>query len=74
MDYLKNEFQKLIPEASAKQEAYLEKFKKNLNLGLTYYQDLVNSIQMDSEEILEKMKKQLQELKAEIEELKPVLS
>lgn len=74
VEYLKNEFQKLIPEASAKQEAYLEKFRKNLNLGLTYYQELVNSIQMDSEEILEKMKKQLQELKAEIEELKPVLN
>ena len=74
VDYLKNEFQKLIPEASAKQEAYLEKFRKNLNLGLTYYQDLINSIQMDSEEILEKMKSQLQELKAEIEQMRPVLS
>lgn len=74
VDYLKKEFQKLIPEASAKQEAYLEKFRKNLNLGLDYYRDLVNSIQMDSEEIIEKMKNQLEELRAEIEELKPVLS
>ncbi|HSF55463.1 MAG TPA: hypothetical protein VLA71_17035, partial [Algoriphagus sp.] len=74
VDYLKKEFQKLIPEASSKQEAYLEKFKKNLNLGLAYYQDLVNSIQMDSEEIIEKMKNQLEELKAEIEQLKPALA
>ncbi len=72
VDYLKKEFQKLIPEASAKQEAYLEKFRKNLNLGLAYYQDLVTSIQLDSEEIIEKMKIQLDELKAELEELKPV--
>lgn len=74
VDYLKKEFQKLIPEASTKQEAYLEKFRKNLNLGLDYYRDLVNSIQMDSEEIIEKMKNQLEELRAEIEELKPVFS
>ena len=74
VDYLKKEFQKLIPEATAKQEAYLEKFRKNLNLGLSYYQDLVNTIQIDSEEILDKMKHQLEALKAEIEELKPAFA
>ncbi len=74
VDYLKKEFQKLIPEATAKQEAYLEKFRNNLNIGLSYYQDLVNSIQLDSEEILEKMKGQLKELQAEIESLRPVVS
>lgn len=74
VDYLKKEFQKLIPEAPTKQEAYLEKFRKNLDIGLTYYQNLVNSIKLDSEEILEKMKVQLEELKAELEQLKPVLS
>ncbi len=73
VDYLKKEFQKLLPEASAKQEAYLEKFRKNLNLGLFYYQDLVNSIQLDSEEIIEKMRLQLDALKAEIEALKPAV-
>lgn len=74
VDYLKKEFQKLIPEATAKQEAYLEKFRTNLNIGLSYYQDLVESIQMDSEEILEKMKAQLKELQAEIESLRPSVS
>lgn len=74
VDYLKKEFQKLIPGAPAKQEAYLEKFRRNLDRGLTYYQGLVNSIKMDSEEILEKMKIQLEELKDELEQLKPVLS
>lgn len=74
VDYLKKEFQKLIPEAPTKQEAYLEKFRRNLDIGLTYYQNLVNSIKLDSEEILEKMKVQLEELKAELEQLKPVLS
>ncbi|GAB3222706.1 hypothetical protein J0A67_11225 [Algoriphagus aestuariicola] len=73
VDYLKKEFQKLLPEASAKQEAYLEKFRKNLNLGLSYYQDLVNSIQLDSEEIIEKIRLQLDALKAEIEAIKPAL-
>jgi hypothetical protein len=74
VDYLKKEFQKLVPEASAKQEVYLEKFRKNLNQGLGYYQDLVDSIQLDSEEIIEKMKYQLDALRAEIEMLKPILS
>lgn len=74
VDYLKKEFQKLIPEATSKQEAYLEKFRNNLNIGLSYYQNLVNSIQMDSEEILEKMKAQLKELQAEIESLRPSVS
>jgi hypothetical protein len=73
VDYLKKEFQKLVPEASAKQEAYLEKFKKNLNQGLAYYQDLIASIQLDSEEIVEKMKCQLDALKSEIDALQPVL-
>lgn len=74
VDYLKKEFQKLIPEATSKQEAYLEKFKNNLNIGLSYYQNLVDSIQLDSEEILEKMKGQLKALQAEIESLRPVVS
>jgi hypothetical protein len=74
VDYLKKEFQKLIPEATAKQEAYLEKFRNNLNNGLSYYQDLVNSVQLDSEEILEKMKSQLKELQSEIELLRPAVS
>ncbi|GAA0878183.1 hypothetical protein GCM10009119_11510 [Algoriphagus jejuensis] len=73
VDYLKKELQKLIPEASAKQEAYLEKFRKNLNLGLSYYQDLINTIQLDTEEIIEKMKLQLEALKNEVEDLKPAL-
>ena len=74
VDYLKKEFQKLLPEASAKQEAYLEKFRKNLNMGLSYYQELIDSIQLDSEEILEKMKDQFEALKNEIEALKPTFA
>ncbi|WP_332912289.1 hypothetical protein [Algoriphagus boritolerans] len=54
VDYLKKEFQKIIPETAAKQEAYLLKFRTNLSLGLSYYHDLVNTIKLDSEEILEK--------------------
>lgn len=74
VDYLKKEFQKLIPETASKQEAYLLKFRTNLSLGLNYYHDLVNSIQLDSEEILEKMKLQLKELQSEIESLQPMIS
>ncbi|SEG03031.1 hypothetical protein [Algoriphagus boritolerans] len=74
VDYLKKEFQKIIPETAAKQEAYLLKFRTNLSLGLSYYHDLVNTIKLDSEEILEKMKSQLKELQAEVESLQPMIS
>ncbi|MDF2158262.1 hypothetical protein [Algoriphagus sp. CAU 1675] len=69
LNYLKKEFQKLLPESSPKQSSYLEKFRKNLDQGLKYYQDLVATVQLDSEEILEKMKKQLSDLLNETERL-----
>ncbi|OYX17644.1 MAG: hypothetical protein B7Z16_09905, partial [Algoriphagus sp. 32-45-6] len=72
VDHLKKEFQKLIPEANAKQEAFLEKFRKNLQSGLDYYQNLVEEFTIDSEEMITKIKDQLAELKAELEGLKAV--
>lgn len=67
--YLKKEFDEFLPEKSAKKEAYLEKFRKNLIQGVAYYQNLVNSFQVDSEEIMEKMKQHLLALQGEIERL-----
>lgn len=67
--YLKKEFEEFLPEKSPKKEAYLEKFRNNLILGVEYYQNLVNSFQVDSEEIMEKMKRHLSALQGEIENL-----
>lgn len=67
--YLKKEFEEFLPEKSPKKEAYLDKFRKNLIQGVAYYQNLVNSFQVDSEEIMEKMKQHLLALQGEIENL-----
>lgn len=67
--YLKKEFEEFLPEKSPKKEAYLDKFRKNLIQGVEYYQNLVNSFQVDSEEIMEKMKQHLLALQGEIENL-----
>ncbi|WP_296701339.1 hypothetical protein [Algoriphagus sp.] len=71
--HLKQEFQKLVSSPSSKQENYLEKFRNNLEQGIEYYQDLLKSVQIDSEEIYWKMKEQLQTLKQELYLLKPNL-
>lgn len=67
--YLKKEFDEFQTEKSAKKEVYLEKFRKNLIQGVEYYQNLVNSLQVDSEEIMEKMSQHLSALQGEIERL-----
>jgi len=74
VSHLKQEFQNLISSPSTKQENYLEKFRSNLELGIEYYQELLKSAQIDSEEILEKMKFQLKTLKQELNLLKPKLA
>jgi hypothetical protein len=73
VSHLKNEFQKLISNPTTKQENYLEKFRGNLEEGIEYYQELLKSVQLDSEEILEKMKSQLNSLRQELYLLKPDL-
>ncbi|MDR7129485.1 hypothetical protein J2X69_001822 [Algoriphagus sp. 4150] len=65
--YLKKEFEVKISEKTAKKEAYLEKFRSNLIDGVSYYQKMINSVQVDSEDILQKMKGQFINLKKEIE-------
>ena len=65
--YLKNEFETKVTEKIAKKEAYLEKFRNNLIEGVTYYQEIISSVQVDSEDILQKMKVQFHSLKKEIE-------
>ncbi|REG83042.1 hypothetical protein [Algoriphagus antarcticus] len=65
--YLKKEFDTKITEKVAKKEAYLEKFRNNLIEGVSYYQELISSVQVDSDDILRKMKGEFQNIKSEIE-------
>ena len=69
VNHLKKEFDSFLEDKPAKKEAYLDKFKTNLIQGINYYQKLVNDFQMDSEEIMDKIKLHLSSLQAEIENL-----
>ncbi|WP_158857040.1 hypothetical protein [Lunatibacter salilacus] len=69
VDYLKNEMANALPEKTQKVEAYYDRFRKNLTEGIHYYQNLVETMKPDAEEVLDKMKKQLNLLKGEIQQL-----
>lgn len=66
VQHLQHEISKSLPEKTQKFEVYVEKFKTNLSQGIAYYQDLISSFPLDTEEVMEKMKVQLQELKDKI--------
>lgn len=74
VQHLKSEIEKALPEKSAKYDSYVEKFKKNLQEGIQYYQDLTDQISLDTDEILDKMKLQLESIKGEIQGLVPHLT
>jgi hypothetical protein len=66
VQHLQHEISKSLPEKSQKFESYVDKFKANLSQGIVYYQELIASFPMDTEEVVDKMKAQLQELKDKI--------
>jgi hypothetical protein len=72
VQHLQHEISKVLPEKSQKFESYVEKFKNNLAEGINYYQDLIASFPLDREEVMENMKRQLQEIKEKIAGLEPV--
>ncbi len=73
IDYLKNEREKLGPEVNAKQANYLEKFKANLQKGTAYYQSLINQLHLDTEDVMQKMKDQLNEALIQLDDLRHAL-
>ncbi|WP_163380006.1 hypothetical protein [Cyclobacterium sp. SYSU L10401] len=74
MQHLKTEISKTVTENNKKQEAYLDKFRKNLFEGIDYYQGLVTVFAMDAVSGMEKIKYQLDHLKMELQELTPGLT
>lgn len=66
VQHLQHEISKSLPEKTQKFEAYVEKFKTNLSQGIAYYQELIASFPIDTEEVMDKMKAQLTELKEKI--------
>ncbi|WBL44370.1 hypothetical protein PBT90_06685 [Algoriphagus halophytocola] len=65
--HLRTEFDAKITEKVAKKEAYLEKFRANLQQGISYYQELMHQVSFDSEDVLNKMQSQFNSLRKEIE-------
>lgn len=74
MQHLKTEISKTVTENNKKQEAYLDKFRKNLFEGIDYYQGLVGLFAMDAASGIGKIKYQLDHLKMELQELTPGLT
>lgn len=69
--YLKNELEKVGPEINARKQSYFEKFKSNLLDGMDYYKGLIQEYTLDTDEILEKMKSQMNQIWQELDELLP---
>ncbi|PSL07764.1 hypothetical protein [Cecembia rubra] len=71
VQHLQKEMEKSLPEQTAKYAAYLEKFKDNLHSGVQYYKDLVNQVSLDTENAIQLMKDQLQDLEEELRAMVP---
>ncbi|MHA7128228.1 hypothetical protein [Algoriphagus namhaensis] len=69
VSYLKAEFEKLRKDSTTKKESYLRKFSTNLHQGIQYYQQLADTVSLDSEEILDRMKSRFKQLQTEIDTL-----
>lgn len=72
--HLQKEVTKALPEPTAKHEAYLSKFRENLNAGIQYYNKLIDEVSLDAEEVMLQMKDQLRHLQDQIEGLVPSVS
>jgi hypothetical protein len=74
VDHLQKEVTKALPEPTAKYEAYLSKFRENLNAGIQYYNKLIDEVSLDAEDVMLQMKEQLRYLQEQIEGLVPSVS
>ncbi|MCS4433422.1 hypothetical protein [Aquiflexum gelatinilyticum] len=72
VQHLQHEISKSLPEKTQKFESYVDKFKANLSQGIAYYQELIASFPIDTEEVVEKMRNQLSELKEKISSMELV--
>lgn len=73
VQHLQKEMEKTLPEQTAKYTSYLEKFKGNLLDGMNYYKELANQWSMDTEEVMNSFKAQLQALEDEVKGLVPAI-
>ncbi|MDN3688718.1 hypothetical protein [Cyclobacterium jeungdonense] len=69
IQHLKAEIEAAVPENARKFESYVEKFRKNLSEGISYYQELKSIWSLENEKMLEKLKEQVSGLKWELEQV-----
>ncbi|WP_162343562.1 hypothetical protein [Cyclobacterium salsum] len=68
VDHLKAEMAAAVPENARKFEKYVEKFRKNLSEGISYYQELKFMWSAENEKMLDKLKDQVSGLTWELEQ------
>lgn len=69
VEHLKNEIETAVPENARKFENYVEKFRKNLAEGISYYQELTSLWSAENETLLAKLKEQVSGLTWELEQV-----
>ncbi|WP_373496198.1 hypothetical protein [Aquiflexum sp.] len=67
MQYLKDEMGKALPESSQKFDTYIEKFKRNLETGIEYYNELTDAVSLGKEEVTKIIKEQLNAILLELQ-------
>ena len=67
VDYLKKDIENHLADLSDKKAKYLVKFKDQLLKGISYYKELIPSINNQAEAYLQKMYKQLAEAEARLQ-------
>lgn len=67
--YLKNEIEKCQDALNAKKVQYFNTFKDNLLKGISYYKNLIQSVQFDQKEVLKNMEHYLQKAQSELQKI-----
>ncbi len=66
VQYIKRKMEQNFEEQSAKQQRYIQKFLKNLNAGIEYYEVLFSEASAQFGEVSEKAKKELDKIKRDL--------
>ncbi|MCG8374148.1 MAG: hypothetical protein MI700_11465 [Balneolales bacterium] len=66
VQYIKRKMEQNFEEQSTKQQRYIQKFLKNLNAGIEYYEVLFNEASAQFGEVSEKAKKELDKIKRDL--------
>lgn len=66
IDYLKKEINKNIQAISSKKEEYFNTFRGNLLSGISYYNNLLDKMQVEKESFINQIKKEFEELEEQL--------